>query len=197
MVNEAGGTLPGLALRRVLGKPHCVTEYNHAAPNTFGSEGFLLLAAYGALQDWDAIMPSPTSTAAAGMPGIFRASSTFAQHPTKMATLPAAVAMFVRGDVRPADKQIVVSLPKDREMALLLRSHAWELVHCRPTWRGARSRSGTSHRHRHRGNESGRPQDLKGPVPGPLCLRYRRTPLELERAQARRGDDRYDRGAKP
>jgi len=55
MVNEAGGTLPGLALRRVLGKPHCVTEYNHPAPNTFGSEGFLLLAAYGALQDWDAI----------------------------------------------------------------------------------------------------------------------------------------------
>src|SRR5262249_35038707 len=29
MVNEPGGTLPGLALRRVLGKPHCVTEYNH------------------------------------------------------------------------------------------------------------------------------------------------------------------------
>src|SRR5262249_5209913 len=55
MVNEAGGTLPGLALRRVLGKPHCVSEYNHAAPNTFGSEGFLLLAAYAALQDWDAV----------------------------------------------------------------------------------------------------------------------------------------------
>ena len=45
MVNEAGGTLPGLALRRVLGKPHCVTEYNHSAPNTFGSEGFFADAA--------------------------------------------------------------------------------------------------------------------------------------------------------
>src|SRR5262249_42706400 len=55
MVNEAGGTLPGLALRRVLGKAHCVTEYNHSAPNTFGGEGFVLLAAYAALQDWDAI----------------------------------------------------------------------------------------------------------------------------------------------
>ena len=32
MVNEAGGTLPGLALRRVRGKPHLVTEYNHPAP---------------------------------------------------------------------------------------------------------------------------------------------------------------------
>ncbi len=35
MVNEHGGTLPGLALRRVLGKPFCVTEYGHAAPNTY------------------------------------------------------------------------------------------------------------------------------------------------------------------
>src|SRR5260370_11111377 len=129
MVNDAGGTLRGLALRRVLGKPHCVTEYNHAAPNTFGSEGFLLLAAYGALQDWDAIYAFAYEHSGRWDARHIQGFFDIAQHPTKMATLPAAVALFLRGDVRPADKQIVVGLPKDREMALLLRSHAWELVH--------------------------------------------------------------------
>jgi hypothetical protein len=38
MVNQKGGTLSGLALQRVAGKPFTVTQYNHAAPNTYSSE---------------------------------------------------------------------------------------------------------------------------------------------------------------
>lgn len=130
MVNEAGGTLPGLALRRVLGKPHNVTEYNHPAPNTFGSEGFLLLAAYGALQDWDAIYAFSychrnDDWDTQRIPNFFDID----QHPTKMATLPAAVAMFMRGDVKPARQQIVVPLNKETEVDALRRSFAWQLVH--------------------------------------------------------------------
>src|SRR5260370_31186549 len=121
MVNEAGGTLPGLALRRVAGKPHSVTEYNHAAPNTFGGEGFLLLAAYRALQDWDAIYAFAYSHTgdwdARRITGFFDID----QHPTKMASLPAAVALFVRGDVRPAQKLVAVTLSKQREVAALRR----------------------------------------------------------------------------
>jgi hypothetical protein len=130
MVNEVGGTLPGLALRRVLGKPHCVTEYNHSAPNTFGSEGFLLLAAYGALQDWDAIYAFAYSHR--GDDWNTRKISGFFdidQHPAKMATVPPAVAMFVRGDVRPAQKQVVATLDKEREVDALRGSRAWNLVH--------------------------------------------------------------------
>jgi hypothetical protein len=129
MVNQAGGTLPGLAQRRVLGKPHCVTEYNHSAPNTFGSEGFLLLAAYGALQDWDAIYAFAYSHRsnwdARRITGFFDID----QHPTKMATLPAAVALFMRGDVQPARKQIVAALDREREVDALRRSGPWQLVH--------------------------------------------------------------------
>jgi hypothetical protein len=129
MVNEAGGTLPGLALRRVLGKPHCVTEYNHSAPNTYGSEGFLLLAAYGALQDWDAIYAFAychrRDWDTRKITGFFDID----QHPTKMATLPAAVALFVRGDVRPGREQVVAPLTKEREVDLLRSGRAWELVH--------------------------------------------------------------------
>lgn len=130
MVNEPdGGTLPGLALRRVAGKPHCVTEYNHPAPNTFGSEGFLLLAAFGAMQDWDAIYAydycsRKDDSDARMIPNFFDID----QHPTKMVTFAAAAAMFVRGDVSPARARTVVPLGREREIELLPRSHAWSLI---------------------------------------------------------------------
>jgi hypothetical protein len=129
MVNEPGGTLPGLALKRVLGKPHCVTEYNHPAPNTYSSEGFLLLAAYAALQDWDAIYAFAYSHRrddwdVQRIPSFFDID----QHPAKMATLIPAVAMFVRGDVAAAREQVVAALDKQKETDLLRGSHAWNLV---------------------------------------------------------------------
>lgn len=130
MVNERGGTLPGLAVRRVLGKPHNVTEYNHPAPNTYGSEGYLLLAAYAALQDFDAIYAFSYSHRRDEwdlrcIPNFFDID----QHPTKMVTLIPAIAMFVRGDVKSAQKQIVVGLNKEREVDLLRKGWAWDLVH--------------------------------------------------------------------
>jgi hypothetical protein len=130
MVNERGGTLPGLAMRRVLGKPHCVTEYNHSAPNTYSSECALLLSAYGALQDWDAIYIFSYSHRRDAwdlqrIPNFFDID----QHPTKMVTLIPSVAMFVRGDVRPAKQQVVVGLDVEREIDELRRTSAWNLVH--------------------------------------------------------------------
>lgn len=130
MVNERGGTLPGLALKRVAGKPHACTEYNHPAPNTYNSEGFLLLAAYAALQDWDAIyVYSYAHTRGEGWDSR-RINSFFDidQHPTKMATLVAAAAMFVRGDVAPARELAVADLGWEREVDLLRRAHAWGLI---------------------------------------------------------------------
>jgi hypothetical protein len=132
MVNERGGTLPGLALKRVAGKPHAVTEYNHPAPNTFSSEGFLLLAAYGALQDWDAIYAygyAHTRNGTSGwdsrkINGFFDID----QHPTKMATLVSAAAMFLRGDVKPAGTLVRAGLPWETEVELLRTAGAWSLV---------------------------------------------------------------------
>ncbi len=130
MVNEVGGTLPGLAARRVFGKPFTVTEYNHPAPNTFSSEGLLLLAAYGALQDWDAIYAySFAHTRPSGWNG--RAMSSFFdidQHPAKMATLVPAAAMFRRADVRPARQTTAPLLTVDRELDLLRKARSWDLV---------------------------------------------------------------------
>jgi hypothetical protein len=97
-----GGTLPRLALCRLAGKPFICTEYNHSAPNTYSSETLPLIAAFAALQDWDGIFAFAYSHRTdewdvRKIPSFFYID----QHPTKMATLPAAAAMFLRGDVRP------------------------------------------------------------------------------------------------
>jgi hypothetical protein len=129
MVNDRGGTLPLLALRRVLGKPFCVTEYGNPAPNTYGSEGHLLRAAYASLQDWDYVSASRYShTSDWGMRCI-RNYFDINQHPTKMATLIPAAAMFLRADVKPARLLVVGRLDKEQEIDLLRSASAWEMVH--------------------------------------------------------------------
>jgi hypothetical protein len=104
-----GGTLAELALSRVSGKPFLVTEYNHPAPNTHNSEAFLLAAAYAGLQDWDgffsfAYAGSRAEWSAQRILGYFDVE----HHPTQMATMPAAAALFLRGDLAaPAQRETV------------------------------------------------------------------------------------------
>jgi hypothetical protein len=128
MVNDPGGTIPGLALKRVLGKPHCVTEYGIAAPNTHASEGNLLRDAYAALQDWDYVSTSRYSHQSNWDLRRIRNFFDMDQHPTRLVALVPAAAMFQRGDVRAAEQVVVAVLGKEREVDLLRQSHEWELV---------------------------------------------------------------------
>ncbi|HEX2949092.1 MAG TPA: carbohydrate binding domain-containing protein [Armatimonadota bacterium] len=117
-----GGTLPHMAFQHVDGKPYIVTEYNHSAPNTYSSEGFLLLSAFAALQDWDGFFVYAYSYRGGNAwPGEWNAGRItnileIDQHPTKMATLPAAAALFLRGDVQPTKD--VISVPFNKDMAI-------------------------------------------------------------------------------
>jgi len=101
-----GGTLGGL-LTRAAGKPFICTEYNHPAPNTYSSEAFLLLGAYAALHDLDGIFAFAYSHGSEWNHGTFANFFDIAEHPTKMVALPAAAALFERGDVRTTDKPTV------------------------------------------------------------------------------------------
>jgi len=128
-VNERGGTLTWLAPKRVLNKPHTLSEHNHPAPNTFTSEGLLIAAAYGLLQDWDAIYfytyaHRRDNLDARKITGFFDID----QHPTQWMSLVAAGAMFLRGDVSPAQKLVAVSLSREQEIEALRGSWAWKLV---------------------------------------------------------------------
>ena len=106
-----GGTLPALALSRVVGKPFICTEYNHSAPNTFAAETLPLIFAFAALQDWDGVFVFAYSHRGddwdAG-----RISSFFDidQDPVKMASLPAAAALFLRGDLASTARPITATV---------------------------------------------------------------------------------------
>ena len=125
-----GATVTRLALQRVLGKPHLVTEYNHPAPNTHAGEGPLFIAAFGGLQDWDAVFlytysHDDTRTKAGCIPDFFD----IGQHPTIMANVPVASLLFRRGDVAPARQLLAVPLPNAREIELIARKgRAWSAL---------------------------------------------------------------------
>ena len=113
-----GGTLPGLALQRVAGKPYICTEYNHSAPNQFSAETFPLLCAYAALQDWDGVFAFAYSHRANDWAkGYFPGFFDIDQHPVKMATLPASLALFMRGDVSAAKTAAIASIRHDIAVA--------------------------------------------------------------------------------
>ncbi len=101
-----GGTLARLATQRVAGKPYICSEYNHASPNTYSAECFPLICAFAAMQDWDGIFAFAYSHRTDDwgkgyVPSFFDID----QHPLKMATLPGAMATWLRGDVSPAAGQ--------------------------------------------------------------------------------------------
>ena len=129
MVNTLGddNTLASLARQRIKGKPFTVTEYNHPQPNYYGAEAALLLAAYGALQDWDGLWMFDYGHGQDGTATMGYARGFFdtAQHSGKMANLLLAANLFRRGDVRPATQEITMALTPDREIDLLANSGAW------------------------------------------------------------------------
>jgi hypothetical protein len=115
-----GGILPDLAIQRIADKPFICTEYSHPAPNEFSAEAFPLLCAFAAQQDWDGVFAFAYSHRRddwnkGAIPGFFDID----QHPVKMATLPASLALFLRGDVRPMEAATKVTFTNDsaREIA--------------------------------------------------------------------------------
>jgi hypothetical protein len=131
MVDYPGGaTVTQLAFQRVAGKPHIVSEYNHPAPNTHAGEGPLFIAAFGALQDWDAIFLYTYShedkeTKAGCIPGFF----SIGPHPTIMTNVPVASLLFRRGDIRPAKQLLKVPLPPEKEIQLIAqKGRAWGVL---------------------------------------------------------------------
>lgn len=133
MVNDqAQSTMVQLAMKRVVGKPHLVTEYNHPSPNGYEAEAFPFLATYGALQDFDAVFSFDwnggwTTWDARMIQGYFDVG----QNPIKLATLVPVAAAFLRGDIAPAQGQVVVSMTREDEIAQTVRSAAWTLADAR------------------------------------------------------------------
>lgn len=113
--SSAAGVLDGLAMHRVEGKPFTVSEYDHPAPSEYSAEMVPLIFAYAAWQDWDGVFLFAYETERSEKIGGF-----FDQqlHPGKLGFLPAAAALFLRGDLAPAPNALQLLVPKNQISAL-------------------------------------------------------------------------------
>lgn len=131
MVNDPeGGTLPELAMQRVAGKPFNVTEYQHSSPNTYGSDGPLLLAAYASLQDWDGLYLFHYGSSRSNYDrGYFDGFFDIDQHPAKLVNAALASFMFRRFQIQAAaeTRQIPFDVGKEREI-LQWSGGAWSVA---------------------------------------------------------------------
>ena len=106
-----------LSRTAVAGKPYTVSEVNHPFPSEYACEGVPVLAAYAALQDWDGIFWYTLSHEdTTRLKDFALGHFDFANDPVKMSQLAAGALMFLRGDVRPAQR--VVTRTYSREQVL-------------------------------------------------------------------------------
>lgn len=104
MVNDPlNSTVVELSHSAIAGKPYTVSEVNNPFPNDFDSEGIPILAAYGAFQDWDAILwyTFEPKIDPAGKPYVGDPFD-ISLDPVRMPELAAGALMFIRGDIAKA-----------------------------------------------------------------------------------------------
>ena len=115
MVNTPGGTLGSLAVRRVADMAYTVSEYNHPAPNYYGTEGFPMIAAFGAFHRWDGIFPFTYSHDDEFQPRKIANYFDVQSNTTRLVHMPACAALFVRGDVAEARRTLTAGLTPELE----------------------------------------------------------------------------------
>ena len=118
MVNDPlHSTIVQLSRSAVAGKPYTVSEVNHPFPNDWAAEGIPILAAYGALQDWDAIIlytfepkRDPNWKPYVGDP------FDISLDPVRMTQMATGALTFLRGDVRPAKETVTRTYSKEQTL---------------------------------------------------------------------------------
>ena len=116
MVNDPlHSTVVQLSRTAVAGKPYTVSEFNHPFPNDWAAEGIPIAAAYGAFEDWDAIIVytfepkrDPSWTSYVGDP------FDISLDPVRMTQMATGALAFLRGDVRPARETVTRSYTRDQ-----------------------------------------------------------------------------------
>jgi len=108
-------TVVQLSRSAVAGKPFTVSEVNHPFPNEYAAEGLPILAAYGALQDWDGIFAYTLAhDDLLAMKPVQKGHFDHAMDPVKMAQLASGALIFLRGDVRAAVETVARSYTREQ-----------------------------------------------------------------------------------
>ena len=107
----------GATLKRIFGKPFCVTEMNYCGPNPHRGAGGLLFGAEAAVQDWSGVWRFDWAQSKWGLQepgsgycGLFDTQS----DPLRTASERIAAALFLRGDLAPCADAYAVWLPPSK-----------------------------------------------------------------------------------
>jgi hypothetical protein len=107
----------GATLKRIFGKPFCVTEMNYCAPNPHRGAGGLLFGAEAAAQDWSGVWRFDWASSKYGIEtpnsgycGLFAISG----DPLRQASDRIAQMLFLRGDLAPCADAYAVHLPPSK-----------------------------------------------------------------------------------
>ena len=116
MVDDPDHSMVAQLSRSVVqGKPYIVSEVNEPFPHDYAAECIPVLGAYALLQDWDGIFwfayggGNEAQWKEGAIPGFF----SMANDPLKMAQTAAGALMFLRGDVRAAERTVARCMPHD------------------------------------------------------------------------------------
>ena len=104
----------GGTLKRIFGKPFCITEFNYVAPNPHRAAGGLLFGAEAAAQDWSGAWRFDWASSKKGIeePGTgYCGLFAFNCDPLRQASDRIAQMLFLRGDLAPCAEAYAVWLP--------------------------------------------------------------------------------------
>ncbi len=114
-------TVEELSRSAIAGKPYTVSEVNEPFPNDYAGEGIPILAAYGAFQDWDAILwytfepkEDPNWEPYVGDP------FDISLDPVKMPEIAAGALLFLRGDLEKARQTLARTYTAEQVYASML-----------------------------------------------------------------------------
>ncbi|PYP79837.1 MAG: hypothetical protein DMD35_06900 [Gemmatimonadetes bacterium] len=116
MVNDPlHSTVVQLSRTAMAGTPYTVSEFNHPFPNEWAAEGIPIAAAYGAFQDWDAIIvytfePKRDASWKSYVGDPFDISL----DPVRMTQMATGALAFLRSDVRPALETVSRSYAREQ-----------------------------------------------------------------------------------
>ena len=116
-LHSMGSGAMGATLKRIHGKPFCVTEFNFVAPNPHRGAGGLLFGAEAAAQDWSGAWRFDWASSKKGIeePGTgYCGLFAFNCDPLRQASDRIAQMLFLRGDLAPCADAYAVWLPPSK-----------------------------------------------------------------------------------
>ncbi len=112
--DSKGNLLNPLGLKRVLGMPYIVTEWQSAAPNDYREEAELVMAASCDLQGWSALQFAFSHSDSFG--GALDNNFNVDNQPAQMALWPATALLFHRWDVKESQAEAWQALTDDQAL---------------------------------------------------------------------------------